>query len=106
MSKCRRRDEDGRPRWKLDDQLEIPKDKVSPKGGVKISQCGNRTPAKRQVARVGMGICTCPRPKVEGCTRKYAVAKVPFEARILGVQRAEVVDIVCVKVGCPGSKAS
>ena len=104
MSKCHRGDEDGGPQRKLNHKFKIPEDKVSSKGGIKISQCGNRTPAKQKIARIGMHICISSWPEVESCTHKYAVAKVSFEARILGIQRAEVVDVIRVKVGCPGSK--
>jgi hypothetical protein len=74
------------------------------KGGIKISQCRNGTPTKWKVSGIGMGIRAGPRPKVESCTCKYTVAKVSFKAGVCNVQWAEMVDIVCVKVGCPGSK--
>jgi hypothetical protein len=79
---------------------------MSSEGWIKISQCCNGTPAEWKISRISMRVCAGTKPKVKFHTHKYTVSKVLFKARVCSIQWVEVVNIVCVEVGCPGDKTS
>jgi hypothetical protein len=64
-----RGDEDSRSGQTSDDELEIPKDEMSPKIQIEVAKSSNGAPAPREIAEVKVGDSDCVWPKIEdaGC---------------------------------------
>ena len=74
------------------------------KGRVEISKCSDCAPAERKVSEVYVVKATGARAKVKCGAGEDTIDKIPLEVWVPFEKGAQVVDVVGVKVGGPGSE--
>src|ERR1700683_1732391 len=90
------RDKDSRSWGKLNDNLEVPQDKVSPKSWIKLAKRRNGAPTKREVSGINVVKAACMWAKIKCDTCEHAVEEVLLEARIHFEEGAKVFNIISV----------
>ncbi len=83
MPQDHRQYEYGRAQQKVNDDLEVPKNKVATPACVEPAQCRNGAPAERQVSGVSMPKTQGPWSKVEGRSCKDTVYPVEDQTGIM-----------------------
>ena len=91
-----RRDKNSGTWGKLNHDIEVPQDKVSPKSWIEHSKCRDGTPTKWEVSIVNVVEATCIWPKIKCGACEHAVEEVPLEAGIHFKEGTQVLNIVGV----------
>ena len=86
--------------------MEILKYEMSTEFWVEIPWSSDCTPAKGEIARVGMGEADSKRSKIEYTACEDAVPEVFFNMQVVGIELQQLFTVELIEIGCPKGKCS
>ena len=86
--------------------MEILKYKMSTEFWVEIPRSSDRTPAKGEIARVGMGEADSKGSKIECTACEDVVPEVFFNMQVVGIELQQLFTVELIEIGHPKGKCS